>query len=305
MVDWSRMAEPQKDGYDTEMTLRMAGHGVTPLRTQPYRRRPIDGAATFCDGNVAIRPAPELGLMTDKILPAGLDHANLAAGAALLARWPTAYAQFRRLVDTVYPYTDPQQARMGEAALGSSSHSYEEDFGSIHATVDNALGFAQALIHEMAHQKLRALGVSIETADRIIANDPSQRFESAIRKDQMRPMTAVFHAQYSFIHVTALDLYMLAASQSERERQYILMLLARNVPRMQEGYEEVSRHIETDAAGRLFVDAFMKWSADILQCGHAELNASGYGVGGGGGILPVRGQDRRAEGSSRGESISQ
>jgi HEXXH motif-containing protein len=277
-VDWSRMAAPQKDGYDTDMTLRLAEHSGTPARPLPYRRRPVDGAATICDGTVAVRQAPERGLMTDKIVPAKPDHPNLAIGAALLARWPEAYAQFGRLVDTVYPYTDPEQARQGEWALGSSSHSYEEDFGSVHATVDNALGFAQALIHEMAHQKLRALGVSIETAERLIANDPAQQFESPIRKDRTRPMTAVFHAQYSFIHVTALDLHMLAAAEGERERQSVLMLLARNVPRMQSGYEEVARHIETDAAGRLFLDAFMAWSEDVLQRGQAELNANGYGA---------------------------
>jgi len=278
-VDWRRMAAPQKDGYDTDMTLRLAEHGGSPLRPLPYRRPPMDGAATFCDGMVAVRQAPELGLMTDRILPAELDHPNLAIGAAFLARWPEGYAQFGRLVDTVYPYTDPAQARQGEWALGSSSHSYEEDFGSVHATVDNALGFAQALIHEMAHQKLRALGVSIETAERLIANDPSERFDSPIRKDQTRPMTAVFHAQYSFIHVTALDLRMLAKAKVERERQCILMLLARNVPRMQAGYEEVARHISTDAAGRSFLDAFMDWSRDVLQRGQAELDANGYGAG--------------------------
>jgi HEXXH motif-containing protein len=272
------MAAPQSDGYDTDVTLRLAENSVTPLRPLPYRRRPINGCAAFCGGSVAIRQAPENGMMTEKIVPATLDHRNLAAGAAFLSRWPEGYAQFGRLVDTVYPYTDPAQARMGELALGSSSHSYEGDFGSVHATVDNALGFAQALIHEMSHQKLRALGVSIETADRLIANDPSERFESPIRKDQTRPMTAVFHAQYSFIHVTALDLYMLAVAASERERQHILMLLARNVPRMQAGYEEVARHIRTDEPGSLFLDAFMDWSRDVLERGQAELDANGYGV---------------------------
>jgi HEXXH motif-containing protein len=276
-VDWSRMASPQSDGYDTDMTLRLAENGGTPLRPLPYRRRPTDGAVTLCDGAVAVRPAPDRGLVTDRFVPAKLDHPNLAAGAAFLARWPEAYAQFVRLVDTIYPYTDPAQARMGKSALGSSSHSYEEDFGSIHATVDDALGFAQALIHEMSHQKLRVLGVSIETAERLIVNDPSERFESPIRKDQTRPMSAVFHAQYSFIHVTALDLHMLAGAEG-RERECILMLLARNVPRMQAGYEEVARHIRTDAAGRLFLDAFMEWSADVLRRGQAELDANGYGV---------------------------
>ncbi len=276
-VDWSRMAAPNDDGYDTNITLRLAEHGSTPSR-RPYTRRPVDGAATFCNGVVSVRPAPERGLMTDKIVPAPLDHPNLAIGAAFLARWPAAYAQFARLVDTVYPYVDPAQASMGEAALGSSSHSYEDQFGSIHATVDNALGFAQAMIHEMAHQKLRALGVAVESADRLVANDPSERFDSPIRKDQTRPMTAVLHAQYSFIHVTALDLHMLAAANGKRERQFILMLLARNVPRMQAGYQEVAQNIRTDEPGRLFVDAFMDWSRDVLQRGQAELNNNGYGV---------------------------
>ena len=91
-------------------------------------------------------------------------------------------------------------------------------------------------------------------------------------------MPAVLHAQYSFIHVTALDLHMLAAAKEERERQCILMLLARNVPRMQEGYEEVRQNIKTDAPGRLFLDAFMDWSTEVLQQGQAELDANGYGV---------------------------
>jgi HEXXH motif-containing protein len=277
-VDWARMAEPQDDGYDTDVTLRLAENGVTPLRPLPYRRRTTDGEETFCDGAVAVRQAPVLGLMTDALLPARVDHPNIAIGGALLSLWPNAYAQFTRLIDTVYPYTDPEQASMGDQALGSSSHSYEEDFGSVHATVDNALGFAQALIHEMAHQKLRALGVSFEMAERLITNNPSEEFESPIRKDRTRPMSAVVHAQYSFIHVTALDLHMLAKANGQRERQFILMLLARNVPRMQLGYEEVARHVKTDEAGRQFIEAFMNWSSDVLQRGQAELDANGYGA---------------------------
>ena len=277
-VDWARMAEPQDDGYDTDVTLRLAENEATPQRPLPYRRRSTNGEATFCDGVVAVRQAPEGGLLSDTLLPAKVEHPNIAAGGALLSRWPNVYAQFKGLIDTVYPYTDPEQAGLGDQALGSSSHSYEEDFGSVHCTVDNALGFAQAMVHEMAHQKLRALGVSFESAARLITNSPSEEFDSPIRKDRKRPMSAVFHAQYSFIYVTALDLYMLAKASGNRERQLILMLLARNVPRMQSGYEEVALHVKTDEAGHQFVDGFMKWSRDVLQHGQAELNANGYGT---------------------------
>ena len=129
----------------------------------------------------------------------------------------------------------------------------------------------------MAHQKLRALGVSFESAARLVTNPPTQMFDSPIRKDKPRPMTAVLHAQYSFIHVTALDLYMLPGARDEDERQQILMLLARNVPRMQAGYTEIEKNIQVDAAGKRFVDAFMAWSQRVLQDGQATLDASGYG----------------------------
>lgn len=224
-----------------------------------------------------MRPPPPRNIVSKNILAANLNHPNLEAAARLLARWPVAAAQFKALIDTVYPYTSPEQARLGQLALGSSSHSYEDDFGGIHVTVDCALGLAQALVHEMAHQKLRALGVSFESAARLIVNPPSQRFESPIRKDCLRPMTAVFHAQYSFIHVTALDLAMLATATDEHEQQLILMLLARNVPRMQAGYAEIEQHIQVDAAGAQFLAAFMSWSAEVIRKGEAVLQANGYG----------------------------
>jgi hypothetical protein len=85
-VDWARMAEPQDDGYDTDVTLRLAENGVTPVRPLPYRRRSTVGEVTFCGGAVAIRQAPVLGLMTDALLPARIDHPNIATGGALLSR---------------------------------------------------------------------------------------------------------------------------------------------------------------------------------------------------------------------------
>ena len=125
--------------------------------------------------------------------------------------------------------------------------------------------------------KLRSLDVAASEATRLIVNDSSEEFESPVRKDCLLPMTAVFHTQYSFMHVTALDLYMLARTEREWERQCILMLLARNIPRMQAGCEVISSHLKTSAAGEPFLEAFMNWSRGILQSSQAELNANGYG----------------------------
>jgi len=277
-TDWARMAAPQADGYDTDMILRLATTGVSPLRATPYARRPPCGAVTFCDGAVAVRKAPPKGLTSPGIGPADPAHPNLPRAADILARWPEVYDQFKKLIDTVFPYSDRIQARLGPMACGSSSHSYEQDFGSVFATVDDPFGLAQALVHEMAHQKLRAMGISIEAADRLIANPPEQRFVSPIRKDKTRPMTAVFHAQYSFIHVTALDLYMLSKAEDASERTRILMLLARNVPRMKSGHEEIVTHIKTDDAGSIFIRYFLAWSWDVIQEGQRALDSHGYGA---------------------------
>ncbi|CAN5535935.1 hypothetical protein BH09BAC6_BH09BAC6_33220 [soil metagenome] len=277
-IDWSKMCIPQSDQYDTRMILYLAMHGTSPLRKVPYQRRPVEDAPTCCDGTVALRLFPDRVFSTDNVVPAAFDHPNLERGAQFLARWPAAYTQFKTLMDTVYPYSDLGQAKMGAYAFGSSSHSFENEFGGIHVTVDDPIGMAQAMIHEMAHQKLRAMGVSFEVAERLITNPPSERFVSPIRKDKTRPMTAVFHAQYSFMHVTALNLYMLKAAKDEPERTRILMLLGRNVPRMQQGYDVISENITTDTEGSNFVNEFMRWSTDVIAEGYEQLDVHGYGV---------------------------
>ena len=64
----------------------------------------------------------------------------------------------------------------------------------------------------------------------------------------------------------------------EEEKRFSIFLLARNVPRMDAGYEEIAAHVETDADGAVFVDAFMAWSRGVLARGHAILDANGYGM---------------------------
>jgi hypothetical protein len=78
--------------------------------------------------------------------------------------------------------------------------------------------------------------------------------------------------------MTALDLHMLAAEPDEGNQRRIMMLLARNVPRMEAGFTEIDRSIETDDAGRRFVQAFMDWSRRVLDEGRRQLDAGGYGL---------------------------
>ena len=148
-IDWSRLAVPQDDGYDTEEFARRLS------------------LPTGHTGQAAVRPSSPGGLPNPTCQPAPVEHPNIPIALALLARWPTVARQFHRLISVIHPYSDPGQARLGALALGSCSHSRETEPGVIHVTVDDYLGAAQGMAHEMAHLKLRARlsspGPSIDT----------------------------------------------------------------------------------------------------------------------------------------------
>lgn len=280
-VDWSRLARPQTDEYDTEVTLAFASRAG-------YRRPSAEGCLTIFDGEVALRPLEpdSKGRAWGEQGP--LDHPNLARAANLLRRWPEGSRQFRRLIHSVYPVAN---ARFSPVAfpnsvsdeahmkLGSSSHSDEERFGTLYATVYDPIGTAQAFVHEMAHQKLRALGVRVESADRFVANPPAELFESPVRKDKPRPMTAVVHALYSWMYIVGLDLRMIEYELDQGAEPSVLRLfrhyLVRNVPRLDEGLTVVHANLEVDEEGALFFGGLFEWGADLLQATYDILNSVG------------------------------
>ncbi len=90
-------------------------------------------------------------------------------------------------------------------------------------------------------------------------------------------MTAVVHAQYSFMHVTALDVAMFEAAPDEETRSAAAYLLARNVPRMEAGRREIAAHLQADGAGAAFFAAFERWSSATLRRGREILDERGLG----------------------------
>ncbi len=279
MIEWERMAVPQTDQYDTETILRLAQTQSSPLRSELYVRRPVGDAAAVFDGQVAVRYINQDVMGLPNFVNASQDHPNIPKAATYVQCWPEVYEQFKKLIDTVHPFIDTtMDPRHQDVSVGSSSNSNEHLFGTLCATVNDPIGLAQAMVHEMAHQKLRAMGISVETATRLIVNPPDDLYESPIRKDRSRPMTAVFHAQYSFMHVTQLDIKMLEHIDDEATRDAVLCLLARNVIRMEAGHKDVAGNIQTDADGKKFIGAFLEWSEKVLLEGNAIMDKNGYGA---------------------------
>ncbi len=276
IIDWRRCAEPQADEHDTQAALQLVTTTTSPLRKVPHRRRLPMGAPTIFDGAVAVRYVAETCPDHPRNQNGPLRHRHIDRAVEYVRRWPLGFKQFRALMDTFHPMIDASVAPSEYGVkLGSNSHSDEDKWGTMYATIFDPIGLAEAFMHEMAHNKLRALGVYVNTAQRIVANPPEEMYESPIRKDRMRPMSAVLHAQFSFIYVTQMDLHMLIPETDARARNGMLSLLAHNVPRMELGFDEIRRSLRTDLIGQQFVDGFFEWSERLLAEANRVLEENG------------------------------
>lgn len=264
--DWSRVAEPQPDQYDTEVVLKRLS------QMEGFRRPPpLGDMPAIFDGAVAVRPL-EGPYLKMGFSSAPLEDQRIRLAEGYVRQWPIVFQQFKSLIYAFYPLSDPSGARIRPGGKGYASHSFESRIGTLCASIEDPIGTAEAFVHEMAHNKLRSLGIMFESTQGFIANDPEDRYLSPIRIGVLRPMTAVFHAEYSFIYVTQLYLTMLAADPEEETRKYLLILLKTLLPRMEAGFEVIEANIQVDSIGRPFVDGFMDWARRVLADGRALLD---------------------------------
>jgi hypothetical protein len=265
-IAWNRLAEPQDDQYDTRIVLEFA-------RQRGYVRREPGDLLTCFDGKIAVRnECPDLAADCELT---SADHPNVRKGCDLVRSWPAVFTQLQTLVDSVNlflhtrtPYDDP--------GVGSMSGSGGTEFGAVSSTVNSAVGFAGSLVHELAHHKLRALGVQFETADRLIKNPPEQKFRSPVRYDCLRPMSAVLQGQYAFTYSAAMCVEIIRpGAEPERDRRIAEQALAVKLPKLVFGLEVLKRHAEADAEGAEFLEGLYDWSYRLFEDGFGLLEKMG------------------------------
>jgi coenzyme PQQ synthesis protein D (PqqD) len=263
--DWRRLAQPQPDQYDSHVTLAFA-------RRRGYARPPALGAAALFDGAVTLCPSD---LFPPPCVPAPADHPGSRRGVEALRLWPVGFRQVQLLVDSVSAFVDVTAPE--DRVIGCVSGPGPAGFGSVAATVNNHVGFAEAIVHEMAHHKLRALGIEVEVAEGLVTNAPDQLFKSPIRYDRLRPMSAVLHAQYSYTYVAALDVAIVqAAREPARDRRVAEDSLAVILPKLEFGLGVLRAHAETDRPGAEFLSGLYAWTDLVLADGHGILR--GFGI---------------------------
>lgn len=242
MIDWCRVAEPQPDLYDCHVALSF---------------QPTEFIKQL--GKLRIEKIPRS--IGEGLVAAPLNHPNIERALSLLRIWPTAYDSVQKLIKTFYPLVHSDEIQRGR---GSTCGSNDEYLGEIYATVFSAEGLADAFVHEFGHTKLRYLGIWLEHADRLITNKPNEVFSSPLRKDILRPMSAVFHAEYSYTYITELDLRMLEADPTNIGHRQAIEV---NYGRLREGEKEIKAHLKTDKKGEQFFTGYFDWLDRVLnQC---------------------------------------
>ena len=270
-IDWTRMAEPQSDQYDTQRVQALTAPRAAPV-PRPVARA---GPRSPRPGWVRYRDTPEMG--PPRFDHAPLDHPNLGQAVGYLRCWPAGYAQFAALIDTVHPCLDAQlRPEYRAISTGSSSYADPRRLGTVWVTVDHPVGCAQGLVRELARQKLYALGIGPAQARRLIANNPAAVYPSPIHRQPAQPLTALFHEDYALLYVTELDICMLTLEHEWRRQDEILQLLLRNVVRLEAYHAVVMRHIVPDGEGALFFAALHTWAGQAIMQAHRLLDANGY-----------------------------
>lgn len=132
---------------------------------------------------------------------------------------------------------------------------------AIYTSLDDTSGAAENLVHEAGHLRLHALGIHLEEHDgRIITNRPDELFSSPVRKDKPRPMSAVLHAQYSYVMVLSLD-----EALASRGFDLILNRLKINYARIKEGMETIHINARWTEEGEAWRDYLFHWMRTVVE----------------------------------------
>ena len=283
LIDWSRLPEPQTDGYDTDIALQLA-------RCAGYTRRAIGDNPTILNGKVAVRYPDDNYCTPNGWEPAPSEDPNLEFAAGFLECWPEVRQQFGKIIHSVYPYSEPNlgggscSGPAQDASAKSTKTAYSgKIFGAINVTVFDPVGTSEALVHELAHQKLWALGVDFEHASRLILNPSNERYPSPVRTDK-RPMTALVHAVYAWLYIVNLQLKLMSFEAKRGIEKAVLQVFveryfARNLSNLEKAFKVVVENVKYDTAGEAFFESLFDWGKRLISKGNRVLTGEMFELG--------------------------
>lgn len=281
-IDWSRVAEPQEDNYDVDSFNKVAGllfDYKKPVWDESKPRLFGDSVAIHHGSNHyggSVQVVEEGSELLERL--GELDNFFKTVS-------PKYYRSIVASLDLFVPMYDSE---MGEQAglgctCGPVTKAYEHGPGiefpciGVTSTINNFMSTTDGIIHETFHQRLYQLGVEMEDSNmQLITNDPDARYNSPIRFDITRPMTACVQAIYSYVCVSEFYADVIRYGMGTENDPYSLIdnyglgnfmsTCAYNIHRISNGRILMEKHLETDTpAGKAFFGAFHKFMDRVID----------------------------------------
>jgi hypothetical protein len=264
-IDWTRLARPQADRYDTQVLEKIdRTRGWHPKCTWTAN------GLHMCAGTVSVSGAPSTISMGDDIIDGMTPHVEekLQRVDTLLSAWHDGHAMLAEYLDEFWPF---HHLQMDEQSYGCASGHQVFDakhpYHAVYVTVNNPEGCAQGIYHETAHLRLETMGIGIDRHDgRLLENSADELFNSSVRFDKKRPMSAVLHGVYAWLMFTESDYQSHQAGYLTDLQWQILSL--HNLPKIARGVDEIAKNARWTDEGNQFVYGLFKWSDDLLNRTH-------------------------------------
>jgi len=194
--------------------------------------------------------------------PGDIDDLALDTAAQLLRDIvPWRYDEFPNFVAVVHPVTHDA---VPAGSLCSNSGNTTLDPPGIFLTVTHPTATAEALVHEMAHHKLMRLGVTPDNGGQILKPLSEEIYSAAVRRP--RPIAAILHAAYSFLHMVELDLALLEMRRFEEEAR---LLLPGNLEVAKDTMARLMAHARPLAGGETFIAKLSLWAQALFRAAKA------------------------------------
>jgi hypothetical protein len=254
-TNWRNVAKPQASLYD------MAVIAAKDRLWQPITHCTRTPRSFL--GEIYVNTDRSITQGEDTFLPSNMDctHEWADQQVRYLSQWTDGWRSMQMFLDELWPFF----TKSGGKGCMSGHHVLSEKL-PIHAvfvSVNDLGGCAQGMYHEMAHLRLESLGIGIDKHDgTLLLNPPDELYNSSVRFDTKRPMSAVLHGLYAWLMFTENDYqnYTHGLFTLQDFRDYS----ERNIPKIQNGLDEVLAHARWTDDGGDFMVGIRDWANDLV-----------------------------------------
>lgn len=256
-IDWTRVAKPQPDCYDIDV-LRL----IEPKWSRAFALNEQPAQAYL--GPIAVRPerldkryedmSGDFDTTTDTYTTDYLPF---------VSQWEDGWRCATAFIDELWAFRTVRL--MGKGCM--SGHHIINDEWPIHgvySSLNDQGGFSQGFYHEFAHLRLRALHIGIESQDDydLLLNPPEELYDSSVRFDKKRPMSAVLHGFYAWLMFMENDAWNHHGGLYTLEDFRIYS--HRNIAKLVNGWVEIQNYARWTPEGQLFWRSCSEWTEELV-----------------------------------------